>query len=323
MYQIKQKPEDFIVEELIDLPLGEGPYSYYKLTKRDMTTLDAVQRIAQAWHIKPKFINFAGIKDKYAISTQYISIHHGPRKDITLDLLQLEFLGSGSERLNVGVLKGNFFRIVVRDTEAPHKQDWFINYFDDQRFGSKGDNHLIGKLLLHKKYGEACNLLGIQANGNDFIGALRSQPKKILQMYLHAYQSYLWNETVKLYLQKLNGELWRITYTIGELYVPKEKPKQLSVPLIGFNLEHEQLPQELRDILKSLLIHEGITERDFIIRSFPELTFEGDMRNVVVDVSDAQMEYTTDQKICTLTCTLPKGAYATMYVKHIFQEQII
>jgi len=43
MYKIKQRPEDFIVEEIIELDSKPGPYFYIKLTKKQWNTLDVVK----------------------------------------------------------------------------------------------------------------------------------------------------------------------------------------------------------------------------------------------------------------------------------------
>ena len=150
MFKFKQKPEDFKVTEKIKLdmfddPEKKGDYSYYTLTKKDQNTIDAVMIIAKAWHIKPKFINFAGTKDKNAVTEQVISISKGPKKDLYLDNITLNYLGQGNERINLGSLEGNGFEIIVEtDNDLNNGQilnglqvkklTKTINYFDDQRF---------------------------------------------------------------------------------------------------------------------------------------------------------------------------------------------
>ena len=48
MYQIKQVPEDFIVEEIPDIKLSQaGDYLYFTLEKKNWTTLDAVAELAR------------------------------------------------------------------------------------------------------------------------------------------------------------------------------------------------------------------------------------------------------------------------------------
>ncbi|EHP85469.1 tRNA pseudouridine synthase D TruD [Methanotorris formicicus Mc-S-70] len=75
--KIRQKPEDFIVEEIIDLDktINEGGECYlYKLTKRNIENLKALSYIAKKFKIPLKEIGYCGLKDRYAITTQYITI---------------------------------------------------------------------------------------------------------------------------------------------------------------------------------------------------------------------------------------------------------
>ena len=52
MYTIKKEPEDFIVDEMMELAFDvSGHFSYYSLKKRNYTTSDAVKKIAQTWKI--------------------------------------------------------------------------------------------------------------------------------------------------------------------------------------------------------------------------------------------------------------------------------
>ena len=180
MYKIKQKPEDFIVKEINELKFDEkGQYSYYLLKKRNYNTVDAIKKICDKWKIRKKYVNFAGTKDKVAVTEQYISISRGPSKELILKDLELKFLGKGKERLNLGSLKGNKFEIVVRNIEKkPRPVKKVINYFDEQRFGRDKNNHIIGKHILKGDYKKACELIGVKAKGNDFIGAFRSIPRK-------------------------------------------------------------------------------------------------------------------------------------------------
>src|SRR3989344_5267938 len=103
MYVLKQIPEDFIVEEEIDLSLhDEGSYTYYKLKKKEKTTMEALQMLTRAWRLGKKSIGFAGNKDKHALTTQYISILHGPKKIFETQDLSVTPVGTGVEPISLG-----------------------------------------------------------------------------------------------------------------------------------------------------------------------------------------------------------------------------
>ena len=74
MYIIKNKAEDFIVDEVIELNLDGGKYIYFKLKKENLNTSEAVELIAKRLNLPLKNFGFAGNKDKKAVTTQYCSV---------------------------------------------------------------------------------------------------------------------------------------------------------------------------------------------------------------------------------------------------------
>ena len=88
---IKQLPEDFIVEELqpakLKLSPGNCNYKYFWLTKKGLSTLEAIRAISDYLGISKDRIGFAGAKDKKAVTTQLISIRKGKEALPTITLL--------------------------------------------------------------------------------------------------------------------------------------------------------------------------------------------------------------------------------------------
>ena len=145
MYKIKQIPEDFIVievnNELKKLIKEKGNFTLYKLTKKNYNTQNAISTLSKIFNIPSKFFNFAGTKDKIAITEQFITIHKGPEKNLEITDIKLEFLGYVEERLNLGNLDGNQFIITIRNIKyKPEKKLSIPNYFDSQRFGKNANN---------------------------------------------------------------------------------------------------------------------------------------------------------------------------------------
>ena len=69
--KIKVIPEDFIVEEKVALKIeGQGKYSIYRLEKRNWSTLDLIDYLKRKYRLAT--IRYAGLKDRYAHSFQYI-----------------------------------------------------------------------------------------------------------------------------------------------------------------------------------------------------------------------------------------------------------
>jgi tRNA pseudouridine13 synthase len=332
---LKSKPEDFIVDEINKLDFNkDGKYAYYKLKKINMDTLKALQLIANEFKINKKYINIAGTKDKVAVTTQYISISKGPEKSFKKDNLELQFLGKAKHRLNLGMLDGNKFTITVRELKNEEIQAFknkksnttIPNYYDDQRFGIQKNNHIIGRLIVKKKFKEAVkeaikqqhypnNLMlpHLEKHPTDFIGALRKLPKRIVLMYIYAYQSYLWNETVKILIKKHNHH--KASYNAGELFFPNDEIQNVDIPLIGFDMEYKN--EEIKTTCEAIMKQEEITSRDFIIRQMPECSASGGNRSFLIDIKNLSAKE-IDNETMQLCFSLGKGSYATMVVKALF-----
>lgn len=320
-YRLKERPEDFIVEELsVEKNFQKrGNYSYCLLEKKNYSLQRVLDLLARLFHVKLKDIGYCGIKDKHAITKQVISLKHISKerieefhpKDITL-----HFLGYSDEPLYLGGHQGNRFAITVRNIDdIPTPCSFFVNYYGEQRFSQY--NTSIGKALILKKYKEATDLifssssdysekvkLHLAQHAQDYIGALRLIPKKIFQLYGHSYQSFLWNKTAKQYIQNTKN-------------VENKK-----IPLIGFGMEIDD--KEIRRIIEIILEQEGVSERDFVNRQMQELSLEGGFRMLLMDVLGFSMstleedELHHGKKKITLSFSLGKGSYATEVVRQMF-----
>jgi tRNA pseudouridine13 synthase len=157
--RIKVRPDDFKVDERIRLPEGKGAYAYYRVEKRDRTTLAVRDAMAAALKVTPSALVFPARKDNSAVATQYVSVRkRGPA------LLEghgyvAERVGWGSRALRPGDLDGNHYTVVVRDLDEAEAAAFgpamlklgaygLPNYFDDQRFGSRTRDGFIGKEIL-------------------------------------------------------------------------------------------------------------------------------------------------------------------------------
>lgn len=319
--KLKLIPSDFIVDEISIIPEhSKGSFHYFKLTKTSYDWYKVAQKLKDVFKCTDKDLGIAGIKDKAAITTQIISVKTSvPFRSETFESedIKLEYLHSGSEPIKRGFLEGNKFTITVREViNAPKSQDWMINYFDDQRFSE--NNVKIGHLMLKKKYKEAAELLAddrihehLQKRENDYVGALRQLPYTLLTFFAHSLQSAIFNEYVS---SKFEGS--KISTSEGELNVPLQKPEGFKAPLVGFE-------SEIDDELNTILRRYELTPRDFVNNQITAITVEGNKREVVLDVTDLKIseleenDLGNDKKV-TLEFTLPKGAYATMFIKQLF-----
>jgi tRNA pseudouridine13 synthase len=147
--KIKRLPEDFHVEELTATTAGGGPFALYRLTKRSIGTPEAVDEVIRRWKLTRHRISYGGLKDKHAVTVQFVTVLNGPRRDLTQTSFELNYIGQRDKPFTPQDISANRFNLVVRDLSAgaleaalealPEIEAAGLpNYFDDQRFGSVG-----------------------------------------------------------------------------------------------------------------------------------------------------------------------------------------
>jgi tRNA pseudouridine13 synthase len=310
MYKIKEKPEDFIVEEATNIePRKKGEYSLWWMEKEDLTTMEAVKIISKRLRLRERFVGYAGAKDKKAITKQMISISRVPKARVErLETrgIKLEFYGYSDSPVSLGDLEGNKFEITVRNLDKiPEIENKKIkNYFGEQRFSE--NNAEIGKLIVKRDFRKAAEMIAetnddvkdyLQRNKTDSVGALRQIPLKLLKLYIHAYQSYLWNK------------------------IAEQIDDDIELPIIGFDTETED--GKIKKIILNAMKEEAITFRDFIIKEIPEISSQGGKRNLYVKPTGFEITEKGEDELnkgkykIKIKFFLPKASYATEAIRQM------
>jgi tRNA pseudouridine13 synthase len=178
--KLKCQPEDFRVEELpLVSPERGGRYTFYRLTKCDLGTLEAIELICRRWNLAGRRVSYGGLKDRHALTTQYVTIFDGPRKSIENAAFALEHLGCLNHPYLPAHFRGNRFDMVLRELAAVDavralelvealRSAGLPNYFDDQRFGSVGySGEFIAHAWLKGDAERALKLALAEANPSD------------------------------------------------------------------------------------------------------------------------------------------------------------
>ncbi len=216
-FYFKQSSDDFVVDEV---PLyefsGSGEHLIINIRKKNITTDELIKKISKEINLHPKFIGYAGLKDKKSLSRQYISI---PRKyeefcsrieDERVKILSKTY---HNNKIRIGHLKGNRFFIRIKKLNPVDakklsralkeiSKEGIPNYFGYQRFGNDGDNFELGKKIAS--------------------GELNLKDRKKSTFLLSSYQSYLFNN----WLQK-RVEMSKIL----DEFEPKESSLALNIEL--------------------------------------------------------------------------------------------
>lgn len=199
--QVRTVPEDFQVDEILGFaPDGEGEHFMLHVRKRNANTEWVAKRLAEFCWVKPQDVSYAGMKDRYAVATQWFSVRlpKGPEPVWpSLENPEFEILQAvrHSRKLRRGALRGNRFVLTVRNLQgdpaeleqrlARVAQRGVPNYFGLQRFGRAEDNLTQSRAL--------------------FAGELKVKDPHKRSLYLSAARSFLFNLVLS---QRVTDNTW-------------------------------------------------------------------------------------------------------------------
>ena len=347
---IKSAPEDFVVDEIPAYePSGEGPHLFVHFRKTNLTTDEAVRAIAAATAADRREIGVAGLKDKVAVTTQWISLPASAEVERRIDELAIPGISLLARRrhgnkLKTGHLRGNAFRIVVRGLDPAAvpaaaaaldriAREGVPNAFGAQRFGRDGDNHERARAWL--------------------TGAARAPADpRLRRFHFSAFQSWIFNlvleERIRLgsWNIPLLGDLLRKEESGGifvctDVQRDRERADQGEVcptgPIVGDKMrepEGEALELEQRivapciegvDLRRARSLGEG-TRRALALR--PASLSHQLIRNAGPDhgnngtdeetMMSASHDHRPEGAAIEVRFVLPRGAYATTVLSNAF-----
>src|SRR4051812_47725371 len=111
---IKQRPEDFEVEELTDVqPELAGDFALYRMEKRGWTTADALAAVPRRWQLDARRVSYGGLKDRHAHTVQYFTVYRGPERKLTHSEVHVSYLGRVREPYTSEQIRANRFRLTI------------------------------------------------------------------------------------------------------------------------------------------------------------------------------------------------------------------
>jgi len=148
---IRSLPEDFQVDEDLGFDLsGEGEHACLHIRKRNSNTDFIAKQIVRLAGVKNMDVSYAGLKDRHALTTQWFSVYLSNKAEpdwsqLNSDEVEVLEVVRHNRKLRRGSLKGNHFKLVVRDLDGDIASlDQRLqrissigvpNYFGEQRFG--------------------------------------------------------------------------------------------------------------------------------------------------------------------------------------------
>ena len=317
--RIRAQPEDFrVVEVPAYEPSGEGEHLYLFVEKRGLTTRELVDHLVGALGVPEKQIGVAGLKDKHAVTRQWVSLpaRYAERLPLLEELPGVRILETGrhTNKLGVGHLRGNRFEILIRDvlpgsdTSARAVLDRLLrlgvpNYFGPQRFGLGGQNPVRGYRLVKQGKGRG-----------------RPWLKKFL---IGSLQSLLFNDWLALRMERglydrvMLGDIAKKHATRGEFRVEDpeaENPRAAALEISATGPLHGrkyfETTDEARALEDEILARYELAREDFRAR-------KGARRPLRFPLEEARLE--VREEGLWLAFFLPKGAYATAVLREVMK----
>ena len=343
-FHFKQTPRDFVVEEI---PLyefnGEGEHLILHVRKKGLSTLELIAVIAKYLGIKNKEIGYAGLKDKHAMTKQYISLHKKYEEkmdNFSHENIKILSKTYHNNKLRIGHLAGNRFFIKLKKVNhtSAKKIDEALknisaygmpNFFGYQRFGTDGNNHVDGEKIAK--------------------GEKKERNVKVKKLLISAYQSHLFNLWLS---RRLEINTLVQNFEVKELEpllnMPKDELLKMKAQKHPFKIisgdimehyphgrlfdfegsEHDFERFEKRDISVTGLLcgkkartafdAARVIEKDYD----DEINAEGSRRYAWVYPENIEGRFKEEDAQYELNFSLPKGSYATVLVEEIAKRKI-
>ncbi|MEA3337248.1 MAG: tRNA pseudouridine(13) synthase TruD [Chloroflexota bacterium] len=324
--QLKAQPSHFVVEEI---PLyeasGQGAHLYLSITREGWNTKRVADSLAKLYGINGKDVGYAGLKDRHARSTQTFSLPGLAPSDADRIEEKLPFSVNWARchnnKLKVGHLLGNRFRITVTDMDVPAdealcraqpiattlKQRGMPNFFGAQRFGTDGTNAARGREVL--------------------LGGGPHKDKWLRKLLISAYQSQLFNSYLTRRLERglfdhlLLGDVAKKADTGGMFDVEDEEVEQpryergeihFTGPIYGKKMwPAKKVAGELE---REILEEAGLTEENW-----RRARTQGTRRPGRLWLPEISLG--TGDSTLELAFFLPKGSYATIVLREFTKNK--
>ena len=315
--QLKSTPEDFEVEEVLGFePQGEGEHLFLWVEKRGLSTHELIERIARDHGFPGGQIGYSGLKDKHALTRQWLSLQL-PGKADPFDCPAGEGYrvlrqARHSKKLRPGSHKFNIFRLCLRELEDLPQQTrqqmecvstkGFANYFGAQRFGRKADNVEQALAQLGKR-------------------RLSRSRKSIL---LSSLRSHLFNAILA---QRIDQGHWQAPLE-GDVFMLRGSHSIFSEPADAALLErYRQLDlspcASLYGTGRNLMSAQAAAIEQQVFAAQPEITAcleshhsKLQMRPLRAVVESFSYDYDAAEKLLRLELSLPAGSYVTTLLEH-------
>lgn len=182
---------------------------------------------------------------------------------------------------------------------------------------------------------EKALLSHLAVHPGDYVGALRVLPMNLLIMFVHAYQSYLYNRILG---ERMRRRLPIHEPLVGDLVLPADRrglpdrdraidvtednlervaarcrEGKAWVSAILFGSETAFAAGEMGEIEQGIVLSEGLRPQDFIIPDIPRISSRGTRREILAPFR--ALDASVDAEGLHVSVELTRGAYATCLLR--------
>jgi tRNA pseudouridine13 synthase len=323
---LRSTPEDFVVdEEPAYAATGNGDHVFIRIEKRGLTTPQAVERIARALNVQPRDVGVAGMKDRHAITRQWLSLPPPTTPEaaqaLALDDITILTATRHPHKLRTGHVRANRFVLRIRGVaddaesqarailDALARPPGAPNYYGEQRFGREGDNAERGLAIVR--------------------GEKPPRDRKLARLLVSSLQSKLFNDwltarlTDGLYARVLTGDI--LHKTNGGMFTCEDptidEPRLLAGelvltgPMFGDRMRRPPDGTPAAEREQRILDAAGLSADAFAsVRAIAE----GTRRDATIEVGTPTVT-TPEPGTLEVAFSLPGGAYATAVMREVMK----
>ena len=179
-------------------------------------------------------------------------------------------------------------------------------------------------------------------NPGDWVGAIATLPTNLQMMFVHAYQSYLFNLMLS---ERIARGIPLDRPIVGDLVIPLDsdgtphhentilttaknidlverqiKLKKAFISITLYGSKSVLAEGEMGEIERKILDEHHLTAENFVVPGLSHCSSEGSNREVLCPVKN--LKYTPEEETYKVSFSLPKGNYATCLMREFMKSEM-
>jgi tRNA pseudouridine13 synthase len=318
---IKSQADDFrVIENLGFEPCGEGEHLFLHIEKESLTTLDLIEQIAREFGVKARDIGYSGLKDKLAVTQQWLSVHlPGQMNNVQIPssshykLLQHSW---HNKKIRSGSHRSNSFEVTVRNVAQLSSQTQqqiddvkafgMANYFGEQRFGARQDNV---ERAIHTFTNERRTRKLSRTKRGLYLSALRSF--LFNQILTKRIEQNHWHQPVLGDVYMLSGSHSLFSEEIDDNIIDRFQQQDISSAASLYGTGSSRLSETAL-----ALENEVFNQHSEVVECLNAQKAKLQMRTTRVTVDSFNVVHDSDTQSLKVIATLPSGCFFTTLLKH-------